>query len=155
VRKGADDRLERNALLEVLKSRTGKVVTAVHRVSYQRGTDVNDDMGPIELTFDDDSTITFVTGANGQTLTLWEQAWVDPFVEPLDPANRSFVATSGKWTRFDVAETPDYGSVVGRWILDVQSISLPDGDVIGVVLDFGGALMRIEVVADELSVTIA
>lgn len=58
------------------------------------------------------------SGGDGESLTLDEEPWVDPFLGVLSPENAEFVASSGKRTRFDLSTIEPYAHLIGGRVSD-------------------------------------
>lgn len=129
-------------------------IVGVRRICYVRP-DGSFDLGegPIEFTFDEDRTIRLESGADGESLRVWVGRWIDPFGEPMTEENRRFVEQSGKWTAFEVSHEDPYRRLVGQKVRDL-TLLLRSNKVVGVEVILDAALVRAEVHADELMVTV-
>jgi hypothetical protein len=131
----------------------GATVARVSRLRYQVGDDVeaaND--GSIEITFGSGAVLLCEAGADGETVRIEDKPWVDPFAGPLSPENEEYVATSGKWTKFDVSEESPFTDLVGRKVSDVAPVDGGTGKRYGLVVNVSGYLLAVYTMADELRV---
>lgn len=135
--------------------RIGRRVIAVARVRYVVEEIVTSDAGPIELIFEDGTTVSIDAGPNGTSLKIRDEPWVDPFAGELSPENEEFVKRAGKWTRFDVSNEEPYAGLVGERLLVVSPVLLPSGITVGVDLEMGNRRLHAEVGGDDLSVEVA
>jgi hypothetical protein len=88
---------------------------------------------------------------DGETLRVRQQAWEDPFAEPLTEENRAFVAESGKWAAFDTPAQDLLGMFIGDVLTGVEPVSARPGKITGIILRTGGGgIIRVDVEADEL-----
>lgn len=127
-------------------------ISRVRRVNYVEPTGhFNPTEGPVEFTFDSGFTVRLESGADGESLRVSADEWVDPFAEPLSAENREFVEASGKRTAFDVSELEGYNLLIGQ---RVENFSLMTrmSKIVGVRLAIGPATLTAEVGADELLV---
>ena len=93
-------------------------------------------------------------GADGEVMRVSDSSWRDPFAEPLSADNCSYVKRVGRWEAFDVTSEPPYKVLRGHPILAVESEPLPSGGLRAVTLRSAIAVARIEVVADEVKMTL-
>ena len=124
-------------------------VRCVNYVSPGGSRDANE--GPVEVSLDNGVVFRLESGSDGESLRFAIGKWVDPFIEPLSPENREFVARSGKWTAFDVSGDQNFGRFIGQRIKDLNLLTAW-GKVVGIELVFGSATLKAEVRADELFV---
>jgi hypothetical protein len=106
----------------------------------------------LELTFDDATALLLDGGSDGESLTADQEAWIDPFQEPLSEENEKFVRESGKWTAFDVSDRLPYRRFVGSQLRSVQPITQQSGKLVGARLVFDVGMISVRVSADELLV---
>ncbi|WP_431874717.1 hypothetical protein [Amycolatopsis sacchari] len=133
----------------------GKNVTLLRRILYVFQGEITDQNGPLELTCDDDTVLWFDAAANGEDLKVETGRWRDPFTGEQTVENREFIEASGKWTAFDVSAAPPFSGLIGQRIHDTTPIKNPEERVVGVVIRFTGAGLRVEAVADELWVDVS
>ncbi|MTD56089.1 hypothetical protein [Amycolatopsis pithecellobii] len=119
------------------------------------GTTADDKAGPLELTFDDESTMFFDAAGNGEELELRSKRWEDPFKEPLSTENKKFVEGSGKWTAFDVSNKPPFSRLIYKEVIGVELIENRERKVVGVHFLLADGTIRVGVQADELYVDVA
>lgn len=94
----------------------GATVTGIARIFYEyRGTTERAD-GPLELTLGE-RTVLLDGQSDGQRLRVRQEAWNDPFAEPLSAENHAWLAEHGKWVRVDCADQPEYADFIGRQIV--------------------------------------
>ena len=89
---------------------------------------------------------------DGDSVRIHNDAWIDPFAEPLSPANEDYVRTSGKWTKCDVSDEAPFAHLVGRKLIDVAPMPGATGKLYGLLLNASGYLLAIYANADELHV---
>ena len=137
---------------ELLVGFLSSAVVRVRRINYVSPEGVRaSNEGPVEVSLDNGVVFRFESGADGESLRFAVGELVDPFIEPLSPENRAFVAESGKWTAFDVSSDPSFGRLIGAQIGDVNLLTA-SGKVVGIELVCGSATLRVEVRGDELIV---
>lgn len=117
---------------ETLMELHGRVITSVHRTFYVYRGDVDESRGAIELHFSDVTTLFLDGDPDGSSLRVRSSPWRDPFSGEFSPENRDYVERSGKWTRFDVTNRPEYSSTVDEEVIDVSLIRLSNGMISGV-----------------------
>lgn len=137
-----------------LTRHAGKVISIIRRIWYVLHGEVSSASGPIELSFSDGSAILLDAGPDGETLSVSEQPWRDPFEGQLSQENEMYIRQSGKWTAFDVSGEAPYARLIGRAVEGVEPHLSPDGKPIGVTLRAGNGVLRAEVEADELHVDV-
>lgn len=137
-----------------LNAAVDATIVAVRRMFYVLGADVDRTEGPIEFTFHTGATLLLDAGVDGTELRIAATPWRDPFEPLVDPVNIEYVATSGKYTAFDVTDEPPYDTLVGRRVEAVSVIPLADGRPRAATLYLGEALVKAESLADELLVTL-
>lgn len=128
----------------------GKTVVRVRRILYVYHGSVNEDEGPLELSFHDGSTALFATTGNGN-MQVTPQPWVDPFVLPLAPENAAYVRTHGKWTVFDLTSESPANALIGRQVSAYEEIvtdqrgqfQCPPAQCLAVVIAFGDVIVRV------------
>ncbi|MFE7796521.1 hypothetical protein [Nocardia sp. NPDC057440] len=138
---------------ESLAAAIGRRITAVRRVFYVHGEDVDRSEGPIELTFDEGTVLLFDAGSDGEELRVVPAAWRDPFAGLTEPEYIEYVAESGKYTAFDVGSEYPYSQLVGSRVAAVAESRLHDERLRAAVLEVSGFTLAVETVADELLVT--
>lgn len=131
----------------------GDTIACVPRLKYQIGQEVvSKDNGAVEVTFAAGSTFFCDSGPDGDSVRTYDDAWIDPFAEPLSPENEDYVQTSGKWTKFDVSDEDPFVYLVGRKLTDVAPMFGSAGKLYGLLLNASGYLLAIYANADELHV---
>jgi hypothetical protein len=131
----------------------GDTIARVCRLKYQIGQEiVSDDSGAVEITFTGGSTFFCDSGPDGDSVRIHDDAWIDPFAEPLSPANEDYVRTSGKWTKCDVSDEAHFAHLVGRKLIDVAPMSGATGKLYGLLLNVSGYLLAVYANVDELHV---
>jgi hypothetical protein len=141
--------------LAVLAEFVGTAIATIERQFYVYGGDVNREKGPVEFTFRDGRTLRLEVGGDGESLKVLTQPWVDPFPSPLSAENAEFVASSGRWTRFDVSATKPYVGLIGGLVIEFVPIVAPAGKLVGVVVATSTGSVSVECDADEVRVTLA
>lgn len=133
----------------------GDAVARISRLRYEVGGEVTSDPadGAVEMVFTAGGTLFCDTGADGDSLTVQDFAWTDPFAGPLSPENEEFVRTSGKWVRHDVSTEPPFVDLIGRKLFDVAPIVGSHGKLYGLLLDISGYKLVIHAPADEVHVS--
>ncbi|MDF5759016.1 hypothetical protein [Spongiactinospora sp. TRM90649] len=132
----------------------GKSLTQVRATFYEFQGTTEKQEGLVELTFTDGTCRRFEVGADGESLRGRAGPWVDPFTAPLSEENEHYVRQHGKYTAFDLADEPGYRQIIGRRVSEVRPIfDEESGKQIGVVANFDGICLCIEVAADELYVS--
>jgi hypothetical protein len=126
----------------------------VRRIWYVLGGEILSTAGPLELRFADESAVVLNAGPDGEALAMDTSRWVDPFAPPLSPENEQFVASSGKWTSFDVSDEEPYARVVGGTVDRVDPQMTPEGKLVGIGILAGPTIIRAVVGADELNVEV-
>jgi hypothetical protein len=133
----------------MLRSTEGKIVAGIRRVCYVHSSSVSD-TGPLEITFEDGTSVVVDAGADGEKLALSAGPWMDPFREPLSEENRRFVETSGKWTLCELAAQDPLQRVLGHQIVRVDELQNSSHSVIGADLELDNLVLRLTVDSDEL-----
>jgi hypothetical protein len=132
----------------------GHVIHSVRRMFYVHDGEADRSDGPVELMLDSGA-VQFEPGDNAEELRVIRGPWEDPFAEPLSPENAEFVATSGKWTAFDVSSEPGYAPLIGARINGIDPITNVDDQIVGVALrTSNGRTLKAEVKADDLVVDV-
>ncbi len=109
--------------------------------------------GPLEVTLGGGGVFWMDSGPDGEVLKVKRQRWEDPFLRgPMTPENRAFIATSGKWTAFDVSDVAPYSAFVGATVQEVVPVSLPSGKLVGVIFETSAGVVRADSECDELYV---
>jgi hypothetical protein len=139
---------------KLMESKRGSRITGVRRVRHVFEGSVDDEHGPLELTFDDLSVLRLDAGADGERLRVDTSEWVDPFLEPLSDENRQFVLTSGKWSAFDASEEMPYAATIGQRIWEVRLVTLTNRKIVGVVFTLDSAEISAMTGPDDLRVHI-
>lgn len=126
--------------LTALQAAVGQRVSRIRRGRFSHPKDGTAEGGFLELTILSGHVLLLDIGSDW-TLTVQPHAWADAFAEPPSADNRDFVERHGKWTAVDVSDaeaTPMIGSLItsARLLYDEM------GDVQGVVLQAGGAVLR-------------
>jgi hypothetical protein len=121
----------------------GKVIHGVRRVHYEFDDALDTANGAIELSFDLGGAVLFDSGPDGESLCMFDSAWIDPFEGRLDEVNLDYIRTSGKWSAVDVTHDLPYRSLIGRPIEEVTTLT-SRGKVIGLVLSVGGHTLVVE-----------
>ena len=133
-----------------LTNAVGATVQCVRRVHYVFNGRPDTDFGPVEVTIGGQGFL-FDGAPDGGALRIAEQAWEDPFSEPLSEENQEFVENSGQWTAFDVSTVGLWAKLIGEPLADVETITNEDGKTTGISLrTTHGGLVRFGVMADEL-----
>jgi hypothetical protein len=131
----------------------GDTIARVCRLKYQIGQEiVFDDSGAVEITFAGGPTFFCDSGPDGDSVRIHDDAWIDPFAEPLSPANEDYVRTPGKWTKFDVSDEAPFAHLVGRKLIDAAPMSGATGKLYGLLLNVSGYLLAVYANTDELHV---
>jgi hypothetical protein len=130
----------------------GAPICRVRCIHYVFNGQSDTDFGPVELTIGE-RTFLFDNEPDGDSLRVSQEAWVDPFSEPLTEQNRAFIETSGKWTAFDVSAEGSWTQLIGERLSAVEPVMDDAEKTTGVVLrtEHGG-MLRLGVMADELFV---
>ncbi|GGR72218.1 hypothetical protein GCM10010169_15200 [Micromonospora fulviviridis] len=137
---------------ELLRSLVGQELSAVRRINYVLPDGSCDRReGPLELTVRSELTVRLDSSSDGESLHVEQGQWEDPFRGSLSPENIAFLKTAGKWTAFDVSGDNEYRSMIGRSIEQVKFVTRA-GKTVGVDIVISAAVIRAEVVADELVV---
>ena len=126
----------------------GKRIEALARVLYEYEGHIEGDEGALELVLDGE-TFLFEADADGEGLRLREQAWMDPFEEPLSDENRAYVEEYGRWCRVDCSRTKPYVDLCGQKITDACALLNEFGKVGGVRISVSTRSMWFAVQADE------
>ncbi|MFI6079346.1 hypothetical protein ACIA5C_48390 [Actinoplanes sp. NPDC051343] len=145
--------MEAGAMLEEhLDNVLSSTIARIRRINYvEPAGHFNPTEGPVEFTFDGGFTIRLESGADGESLRISVDEWVDPFAEPLSAENRKFIEASGKRTAFDVSEFEGYKLLIGQRVENFSLITRMS-KIVGVRLAIGPATLAAEVGADELLV---
>jgi len=133
----------------------GKMLIGIRRIVYVRQEVVTDSGGPLELTFDDQTSIVFDAAGDGESLAVSSGTWIDPFAEPLSEENRTFIESSGKWTAFSVQAGDPLGRVLGNKILRIDDINNSSEKVVGIQIQAGNMVIQATVDSDALQVRVA
>ena len=134
----------------------GDAVARISRLRYEVGGKVTSDPvdGAVEIVFTAGGVLFCDTGADGDSLTLQDFAWTDPFAGPLSPENEDYVRTSGKWVRHDVSAEPPFAELIGRKLFDVAPMLGSNDKLYGLLLDISGYKIVIYANADEVHVSL-
>ena len=131
------------------------MLIGIRRIVYVRQEVVTDSGGPLELTFDDQTSIVFDAAGDGESLAVSSGTWIDPFAEPLSEENRTFIESSGKWTAFSVQAGDPLGRVLGNKILRIDDINNSSEKVVGIQIQAGNMVIQATVDSDALQVRVA
>ena len=131
------------------------MLIGIRRIVYVRQGVVTDSGGPLELTFDDQTSIVFDAAGDGESLAVSSGTWIDPFAEPLSEENRTFIESSGKWTAFSVQAGDPLGRVLGNKILRIDDINNSSEKVVGIQIQAGNMVIQATVDSDALQVRVA
>jgi hypothetical protein len=140
--------------LAVLAEFVGAAIATIERQFYVYGGDINRQKGPVEFTFRNGRTLRLDVGGDGESLKILTRPWIDPFPPPLSAENAEFVASSGKWTRFDVSATQPYVGLIGSPVTEFVPIVASGGNLVGVVVATSTGSVNVECDADEVRVTL-
>jgi hypothetical protein len=133
----------------------GEQLIRVRRIFFTHAGVAEQGAGPLELSFGT-GTVLLDVGADGETLTLRDQPWTDPFEPgPLSPENQAWIAEHGKWKAFDVSGKPSYDVFVGKALTSVKPLRVAGGNVCGVRLGFESLVVDFVGSADEALVFFA
>ena len=135
-----------------LDEAVGAVISAVRRHHYVFEGTVERTRGAIEFDFTNGRTILLDEAADGQSVRVTSERWVDPFREPLTAMNRDYVARSGKWTVFDVTGEAPYSLVVGQVVEGIDLVRNESSSLSGFIVLTKAVALRIENVGDEIKV---
>ena len=139
----------------MLSNSTGKTLVGIRRVLYVHKGVVQNGAGPLELTFDDGTSVVLDAGADGESLAVMAGSWIDPFQEPLSEENQLFIESSGKWTAFDMATLDPFSRAIGHAIDQVDDLRSPSEKVVGTCVRLGDVVILANVDSDELLVDVA
>jgi hypothetical protein len=151
-------RLERLALMQRppnLASLVGDSATRIRRAFHEYHGEVDKSVGELELTLASTRLIRLGVGRGGEALAVSSEPLRDAFDGPLSAENAAYVSESGKWTIFDLSDSPDYREVIGTPITDAAPIESPRGILVGVILQTSTRSMTVQVEFDDLIVTVA
>lgn len=127
----------------------GDQIERLDRVQFFDGVRLEPDAGALEVTFRQSGSWLLDAAADGESLSLRRQKWVDPFGEELSPENRAFVDRSGRWVRVPVSEAPGYASLVGQVVTQVLPLENRFGRLAGLALVTRSGTLWFIVEADE------
>ena len=130
------------------KDLIGRRITGVARVFYEYRGLIEEGDGAVELTLDGEP-ILFEGDGDGERLRVREQAWIDPFEEPLSEENREFVEEHGRWRRVDCSGTKPYADLCAHKIIDACDLVNRFNRVAGVRISVSTASMWFVVDCDE------
>jgi hypothetical protein len=130
----------------------GDTVLRVSRLRYEVGDKVisGANEGSVEITFRGGGTLLCESAADGETVSVADAPWVDPFGGSLTEENADFVRTSGRWVRYDASDQQPFADLIGRQVVDVAPITGTTGKRYGVVVNVSGYLLSMYANADEL-----
>lgn len=158
-----------------LRSLVGRKVTAITRVFFEHSGTVKTDEGPLQLTLDNGDVVLFESGSNGEDLVIEDNPWIDPFEGKLTSENRDFVATSGKWSLFDVSGFLPYRLLIGPEVRDVREVDFESqarfegypvdravregwkvdlAKIVGTEILVGDHILRVESIMDDIRVNV-
>ncbi|MGB9112019.1 MAG: hypothetical protein WCF24_04750 [Acidimicrobiales bacterium] len=137
---------------ESLSQLVGSRVLRVSRIFYQHEGDLDRTRGPLQLHFDDGTTIMFDVARDGERLSLDEEEWIDPFRLPLTPENAEFVRVSGKWTAIEIGDDEPWHAAIDSPLEGIVPILSPNGATVGVVLAIGKLSVEALIEGDEIFV---
>jgi hypothetical protein len=135
--------------LDLLLRFVGRPLLRVRRIFFTHGQRTETRAGPLELTFSPASTLLLDVGADGETLSVTEQSWEDPFAPPTSQENEAWVVEHGKWAAFDESAQPAYGEFVGATLTSVRPLRAAGGNICGARLTFDSRVMDFVGAADE------
>jgi hypothetical protein len=133
----------------------GRSITRLRRVMFVCRDKIDDTSGPLELSFDDGSTLLFDAGPDGEALAVKPAAWIAYFTEPISAKNQEFILRSGKWTGFDVSGQPPYSQLISTIVQEITPVRTPEDKIKGAIIMTSSCVVRVEVEADEMTVDIA
>ena len=134
------------------KKLLGRNIVRVDRILYVHEGRIAPKDGALELQLDDGSVLLLEAAADGETLSVSDGAWVDPFDGKLDHENQTFVAESGKWTRVAVSEEPLFSTLIGCPVLDVAILENQFGREAGLAIGTPARTIWFVVEGDEAHV---
>src|SRR5688500_17039874 len=97
-----------------LKSLLGWRIAAVARILYVYRGEVDRRDGALELDFEDGSVVLLDGAADGERLRVRDAPWTDPFPEPISAENQFFIDESGRWSRIELSQDPNFSPLVGE-----------------------------------------
>ncbi len=141
-----------NSARSLLEDLQGKRLLRARRIFYTVDGEAEQSEGPIELHFDSD-VIVLDVASDGEALKVTRSAWQDPFDLAPTADNAEFIATSGKWTAFDVSDDERYAPALNAAISSVRLLQTDSGKLVGCVIGFtSGVAWTVQVRYDELHV---
>jgi len=137
-----------------LKVFEGRTILRIRRAFFEVGETTNRSNGLLEVTFDGGLCTVFDGASDRQSLRVEPGEWVDPFADSLSPENGDFVATSGKWSAFDVSGDAPFDRIVGALVVRVGAVLDDFGVVSGVLLETDDAALLVENRFDDFFVSV-
>jgi hypothetical protein len=123
----------------------GARLAKVRRAVFVLGSDLSGNIGDLELSFDNGQVFSLGVAGDGESLAIEPNLWPIQFPDPVSTENQEFLWVSGKWEILDVGEGLwSYRQFIGRRLCSTETL-----DSNGLLLDFEGMLIRVEVIADE------
>ncbi len=131
----------------------GAIVTRIRRVFSCLANSIDRSVGDIELSFGEGFPFLFSQEGDGSRLRVERVAWSDPFGGETDEINREFIEQYGREVALDVSLEDPYRGLLGTRVVASTPI-WSDGVVTGAAINFETATLKIEVVYDEVEVTV-
>src|SRR4051812_24609664 len=97
----------------------GDTLSGVRRIHHVHGSTVNRKDGAVEFRFASGRFLFCDSAPDGESITLSDQPWVDPFDGKMTPENMRFVQQSGKLTAFDVSTEGPFATLIGSKVFDL------------------------------------
>jgi hypothetical protein len=132
----------------------GRAIESIRRVFFESEGVADRDVGPVEISFDDGSTVRLDAGGDGEALEVRRDPWVDPFDGFLSTENIADIERFGKWTLFDVSHEPAYIGLLGGTVTGIKPALLGNGKLVGLTLFVADLELSAMVSFDELVVEV-
>src|SRR5690606_36854615 len=125
-------------------------------VFFQFGGSLDTARGPLELLTPGHGPILLEAAADGDSLAVRNEQWIDPFEGHMSEENDEWVANYGKWTAVDVANELPWASLLNRTIDEIEVLheNTVDDIVTGTRIHISEAVVSALVRADELVVEV-
>lgn len=108
---------------KLVQNSIGKTIKALHVILYAYREQYDWSDIPMQLNFQDGSTLLLQGHSNGERLQASERGWEDPFEGKLDEANQQYINQHGRWIQQDVTAKEPYSQLIGKKILEVLPIT--------------------------------
>ncbi len=142
--------------VSVLRPLVNDRVVGCRRIFFQFAGSFDTASGPLELLTRDHGPVLFEAGADGDSLAVRNEQWIDPFEGKVTEENLEWIASHGTWTAVDVSGDLPWASLLNGTIDEFEVVhENAIGDIVtGTRIHIGGAILSALVRADDLVVEV-